>query len=352
MSYLKSGLATALIITTISLGACQSAQKTETSTPTTQPSQTVFENSSKPLKPVASPTADEWVIANEETWIPVVDDLGQHLQAARISFLNQDNKAAATQINDAAAFLEQESHQASSEGKVSLENTIADLKKVALEVENGKIKSIQELDPRFVQAYQADTEHLWIVVDEQYWFPVVEKSVQHWQAAHEDFLKKDYLSAAQNIRKGTAFLKLETHRASGEVKTSLLASVEALDQLAKQVKQGQVQNVKVLDDAFAQGQLTAARFYETKAQQAMSDSQFVKTGYDLKAASHHLEAGAAWIGHQKETGLISALKDSRLVAEQLIEGKKPEVTQIDNAIARLGEQTTTFSREAQSTNTP
>ena len=350
MRYLTSRLAIALMITTIALGACQSAKKTETSpssiTPTAPSSQTASNTASTASKPVASLPTDEWVIEDQEILIPVIDELGQHLRAARLNFLEQDNKAAASEINEAAAFLERESHQVSPAGKATLDKAIAALKNIAGEVKSGKIKSVQELDPSFVQAYQADTEHLWVVLDEQSWFPIVEKSTQYWQVAKEDFLNKDYSRAAQEIRKGTAFLRLEAHHASGEIKSALLASVKEIDQLAKQVKQGQVQNVKLLDDAFAQGHLAATRFYDAKAQQAMSEDQFVKIGYDLKAAAHHLEAGATWLGQEQATDLKAALKDSRLVAEQLIEGKQPEMKQIDHAIASLDEQSQTFSEEA------
>lgn len=285
-------------------------------------------------------------IEDREILIPVIDELGQHLRAARLNFLEQDNKGAADEINQAATFLEGESHQVALEEKAPVNKAIARLRNIASEVESGKIKSVKELDPSFVQAYQADTAHLWILLDEQSWFPVIEKSNQHWGLAKEDFLNQDYSKAAQEMRKGTAFLSLEAHRASGEVKSSLLASVREIDQLAKQVEQGQVQNVKLLDDAFAQGHFTASRFYDAKAQQAMSDNELVRVGYDLKAAAHHLEVGATWISQEQATDLKTALKDSRLVAEQLIEGKQPETSQINHAIALLNEQSHTFSGEA------
>lgn len=351
MRHFTAGLATALIATTMTLGSCQPSKTAETSTPTMQASQ-ADSKSPNPAEVKEVASSDEWVIEDREVWIPVLDELGEHLQAARRSFLKQDTKTAATQINDAAAFLERESNKASTEGKASLGDAIAALKKLASEVKSGTIKSVDELDPIFIRAYQADTEHLWVVVDEQYWFPTVEKSARHWQAARENFLKKDYLKAAREIHKGTAFLKLEVPRASGEIKSALLASVRRLDQLAQEVKQGKVTQIKVLENTFAEAHFTAVRFYDAKAQQATSERKFVKTGYDLKAAAHHLEMGAAWIGREKATGLQAALKDTRLVAEQLIEGRQPESTRIDKAIAVLGQQGKTLSRDAQSANNP
>ncbi|NJO93957.1 MAG: hypothetical protein HC820_05610 [Hydrococcus sp. RM1_1_31] len=235
MRYLIPGLTAAFLLTATSLGACQSVKKTETTASqmqTSQPSQKTPQTAQNvsTQKKIVNSAPDDWIVTEDEVWIPVVDGLGQHLHSARQSFVNRDNKASASQIREAAAFLKRESGRASSQSKAPIEKAIANLEKLAGEVESGKITSVAQLDPVFVEAYQADSEHIWVMVDEQQWFPVVEKPSQHWRNARENFLKKDNQAAAQEIHKGVAFafLKLEAHRASEEEKSALSASAQEL----------------------------------------------------------------------------------------------------------------------------
>jgi serine protease Do len=73
----------------------------------------------------------------------------------------------------------------------------------------------------------------------------------HFRKARASFLEKDSQEAASEIRKGAADLKSEADRTAGKGREILQASIQELEKLADDVKQGTVDSVKKLDDAFA-----------------------------------------------------------------------------------------------------
>jgi hypothetical protein len=75
----------------------------------------------------------------------------------------------------------------------------------------------------------ADRDRDLLVMDESTWYPYIDEPDRHFQNAHAAFLAKDYDKAAQEIRKGEAFVKLEAGHASGDVKHSLNSSAQELE---------------------------------------------------------------------------------------------------------------------------
>ena len=175
----KGILATLIIASTLTLGACQGQKQTKAEAEQPKVSQTT-QNKATPVKATSQDetvTPDGWVVIDNETAIPVADKLGEHLAQARKDYLKGDNQAAAEQMRQGSTFLKQELPKADKQGQTALKQASDDLMKNAALVENGKINSVKDLDKVFATAYQADTEQLWIVADEQDWIPIVEQAI-------------------------------------------------------------------------------------------------------------------------------------------------------------------------------
>jgi hypothetical protein len=159
----------------------------------------------------------------------------------------------------------------------------------------------------------------WTPYEEDIWIVLVDEPEFHFQKAHEFFLKKDFKAAASEIRKGSAFLKLEAGRSTEEGKEALAASADELGKLADDVQKGTVASEKQLKDAFARADHALANHHYLKASEYWAKKDEKKAGHALKAAAQALEHAGAWSGHKLETAAVDVIKGVREAAGKLVE---------------------------------
>jgi hypothetical protein len=338
----KGLLATLLIVSTLIIGACQ--EQKQSSVQAEQPKISQNNQTQAAQNQNDTITPDGWVVADNETFIPVVDKLGEHLRQARQDYLQGDNVAAAAAMREGSTFLKQELPQADSKGKTALNKASEALMKNAALVESDEIASVKELDQVFAKAYQADIEHLWIVADEQEWTPIIEMPQQHWQTAREDYLAQDNLAAAREVRKGAVFLNLEANRTTDQnIKSNLLSSAENLEQLAKNIKEGKVSDVETLNQAFAKGQLAMGQFYESHAKDSESQGKLTTAGREIIGAFHHLQAANSWL-NEDQANLEMAQKEIQAVKDTIGSPNEALSRNLSSAIATVSEQITNLNQ--------
>ncbi|MFA9202027.1 MAG: hypothetical protein ACEQSC_00550 [Candidatus Nanopelagicaceae bacterium] len=337
----KGLLATLLIVSTLTLGACQKQKQSSVQAEQPKISQNNQTKAAQDQNVTIDP--DAWVVADNEIFIPVVDKLGEHLRQARQDYLKGDNIAAALAMRKGSAFLKQELPQADSKSKTAINKASEELIKNAALVKSGEIASVKELDQVFAKVYQANIEHLWIVADEQEWIPIIEMPQQHWQAAKKDYLAKDTKAAAREIRKGAVFLNLEANRTTDQnIKSNLLNSAENLEQLAKNVKEGK-SDVDMLDRAFAKGQLAMGQFYESQAKNSESQGKLTTAGREIIGAFHHLQAANTWLNEDK-ANLEMAQKEINAVKDSMGSPNEALSRNLSNAIATISELITNLNQ--------
>ena len=342
----KGLLATLIIASTLTLGACQAQKQNKAEAEQPKVSQTT-QNKATPVKATnqdETVTPDGWVVVDNETAIPVVDKLGKHLAQARQSYIKGDNENAAIAMREGSDFLKQEIPNVPKENRSALQKASDDLMKNASLVQMGEIDSVKKLDKIFTEAYNADAEQLWIVAEEQDWIPIVEMPQQHWQAAKKDFLNKDNKAAAKEIHKGIAFLNLEANRTTDQsIKSNLSNTVQNLEQLADNVKAGKVSDVKVLDRGFAGGQLAMGQFYDSQAKASESQGELVTAGNEIIAAFHQLQAANTWLG-KDNANLQQAQAEINAVRDNLGSPNEALSRNLSPAIVTVGEQITNLNQ--------
>jgi len=160
----------------------------------------------------------------------------------------------------------------------------------------------------------------WMLVEEDIWINFVDEPGEKFHKARQSFLKKDYKAAAEEIRKGAAFMKLQAARATAEGKKVLTVSIDELEKLATDGEKGTVTSAATLNNAFARAHHALAKHHYLKAMEYKAKGAGTKLGHALKAAAIHLEHGFAWAGHKLEAVSVAVIKDTGLVAGKLIEG--------------------------------
>lgn len=281
---------------------------------------------------IPTKTPDDWMVVEETTFIPVIDDVSRKMIDAQKAYLKKDNKTAAKDIRQCATILSRESSNASAESQKRIQTATKELDQLATELDGNKISSVKRIDAIFVKAHDADIGQRWSVADETIWYPYVEEPDQHFQKARDAFLKRNVKNTAEEIHKGEAFVKLEEVRANGEAKRSLDASTRELSQLADETSKGEIKDVKSLDKVFARADYALALSHRTKAAEGWASKDPTKAGYELRAAAKYLEQGASRAGGDVESGFSAGVKDAHEVAGKLIQGAKVANGDVDKAM--------------------
>ena len=298
---------------------------------------------STPVKPKdqtnTSPQSwNEWIVIKGNHYVPVVDEVGRNIRLARENFLRMDFKSAETETRKAAAILQEELGTGSREEKVQIKAAIRDLDRLADQLDQHTVESLDQMDIVLDKALEADLEHTWKVVGVERWTPLAEAANAHLQLAQQELLKKDFKDAAAEIRKVVGLLRLEAVRSFPEEERELLGSGGDLELLAGEVEKGALSSVKGLDSSFAAAQYALAESHYQNALRdwAMHDS--AGTGHELSASVLDLSAGADWAGRGAEFDSALVVKDAMALSSQLIEGSYGDRTEIAQEIRSVGNE--------------
>lgn len=324
--------------------ACNKSSNTADSTAATASVAATGQSAAK--SEIASKIPEDWVVVQDQDYIPVIDDLSRKLQSARKTFLAKDPAAAATDVRATADLLSKETSGASRGLKENIDVAMKQLSALAADLDSKKTVEPKRFDAVIASAHRADLDSDWLVVDESSWYPYIDEPDRHFQNAHQSFLAKDYDKAAAEIRKGEAFVKLESHRSSGDVKHSLNSSAQELDQLAVDTKKGAVKSVREGDNAFERADRALAQSHEIKAKESWAKRETAQTGYEMKAAALSLVQSAAWAGSEAKSGVSTVVSDTRTLAGKLADGTGYAAEEVDKGIHELGKEISDLGQKA------
>ncbi len=111
------------------------------------------------VKPDPPKAPDGYVTVDEDVLTHFDESPGEHFHKARQSFLKKDFKASAEEIRKGEAFLRLQAAAATEEGKKGLIASIAEIEKLANDVEKGSVTSAKTLDDTFARAHHALAKH-------------------------------------------------------------------------------------------------------------------------------------------------------------------------------------------------
>gem|GEM_PF-2439853 len=146
----------------------------------------------------------------------------------------------------------------------------------------------------------------------------------HFEEARARLAASDPRQAAEHLRIGAAFLKLEAARATAQGREPLVASIRELEKLAEAVEQGAVRAATPLDAAFMRAHYALAGHHCIKAAhrccqvdtlQHQAESQ--RASQDLRAAAKHLERASWWGQQEVDMETRELLQKSHLAANTL-----------------------------------
>jgi hypothetical protein len=168
---------------------------------------------------------------------------------------------------------------------------------------------------------------------------------QTFQKAQKDYLQKDMKAAADEVRKGAAYLKSEAAAAKGKGKEALTASYRELEKLAGELEKGTVKTVKEMQMAFARAYNALATNSHVKSAEAWAKKEYKRAGDELEAAVGELEKGYAWAGQKAEAGTQKVIDDSKALTKKMKEGTIRASAEVNKALKDLEDEIKTFGRK-------
>ena len=341
---MKTMFLSAIVIVLSLLGAACSRSNNDSVIKAAE-SPAVVTDQSHAKSEIASKTPEDWIVVQNEDYIPVIDDLSRKLLSARKAFEMKDLPTAAADVRATADLLSKETSGVSPGLKRNVDVTMKQLNALAADLDSGKTIEAKRFDAVIATAHRADLDRDWLVLDESSWYPYIEEPDRHFQNAHRSFLAHDYQQAAQEIRKGEAYVKLEASRASGDVKQSLSSLAQELGKLADDTKRGTVKDVGEADDSFRRADSALAQSHQIEAKESWAKKETVQAGYEMKAGALLLEQSAGWGGGEAKTAVSAAVKDTRILAGELTEGGRYAVEEVDKGIDELGKAITNLDQK-------
>jgi len=289
-------------------------------------------------KPEIAPKAPAgWIVVQGKEYIPVIDGVSGKLESARKAFMLKDPAAAATDVRATAELLSKQTSGASRELKQNIDVAMKQLHVLATDLDSKKTVGVKQFDAVIATAHHADLASDWLVVDESSWYPYIEEPNRHFWNAHEAFIAKDYDKAADEIRKGEAFLTLEASRASGDAKRSLNLSAQELEKLAVDMTDNRrAKSTVEMDQSWGRADRALAQAHQVQAKGDWQKKETAKAGYEMKAAALNLEESADWAGSEAKTGVSAVVRDTRLMAGKLTAGGEYAAGEVDKGIDDLG----------------
>lgn len=168
---------------------------------------------------------------------------------------------------------------------------------------------------------------------------------QTFQKAKQDYLNKNMDAAAAQIKKGAAFMKEESIKASHKGKEALTESAIELEKLSDDVKKGSVTSVKKVEDAFGRAYHALARDAHVKSTESWAKKESVKAGESLEKTSSYLESGFAWTGRKIETGTKRIMKKSKDLSLTLKEKGSVVAEDVGNNLKEVGKEIEKFGKK-------
>jgi hypothetical protein len=186
----------------------------------------------------------DWLPVDQDVWTIMMGEPQAHLLAAQEDLSNKDAKGAAAEIRRADTFLKIQEKRLAVASK--------QLSELAKDIASGKVISAKEVADTSNRAISAlDHQQALVPVMAGVDTLFEDEANHHLAQAKNRLSKKDNKTAAGDIRKAEAYLKLKAVHASEKTKSELLSSAAELETLAKKVEDGTVTAAKDTEEAFA-----------------------------------------------------------------------------------------------------
>jgi hypothetical protein len=284
-----------------------------------------------PTKPAET---EQWIMGDNERFIPVVSSLEQHLLRAQEAQASHDNKQIAVELRAAADSLQPERKNLIEPVKPDLLAATKNLNQLATQAEVGKT-NMQMLTKASTAAYDADLQSGLPTMQPIQWRNIYRYPMAHFMAAHAE-LSKDSKVATAELRKARSYLDINAARASGTTRISLDARSVDIGSLANQVSAGKVKDPKELDRVASDSARALSEFYYHKSKEAWQRHDAIVTAQWLTASIYNLRQSMYVSGKAFESSETNILAAAEAFAGNVHSNNNVDAKEMDNQLDAAG----------------
>ena len=179
------------------------------------------------------------------------------------------------------------------------------------------------------------------LVEEDAWDGLSDEPGRHMDHARQSYVAIDLPTAAGELRKAAAHLRITACQAAGVSRRTLIRSASELESLALRMEAGSVKSVRELDMAFARALHALAHHHHVMAEKAWMARETQRSGRQLRAAADNLSRAAAWSGRKAQAATGEVIKDTRIISGKLVEGTGFVIDEVGKGLRAFGRQVET-----------
>lgn len=113
-------------------------------------------------RPAAPQAPPGYVLIEEDQWHKLADEPDRHIGRAREAFLTMDARTAAAELRKAAVHVKVAANHAAERGRHALLRSEHELEQTARRIEEGSVKSVEELDFATARALHALSDYQYV----------------------------------------------------------------------------------------------------------------------------------------------------------------------------------------------
>ncbi len=279
-----------------------------------------------------------WIVVKENTFIPVVDNLGERLAAGADAFDDGQLAAAGDELERGAELLDRQRADAGEMAKAELLDAAVDLRGVATDLARGVPPDQEQFDEAVDGAWQAEIDTRWATLVGRDWQPFAREPERYLEMGRAGFAAADLEAASRDFRRAAAFVRMEAARgaAVGE-QERMIASWMDLRELAEEVGSGDVHEVARVDRVLARTAQAVGRVHQLHAAAELQRGDPESAAASLGAATVYVDRALVWSDAPVEPADEAVLADARAAAAQAPGGSEEESQSLSAQIGAVGD---------------
>ncbi len=278
--------------------------------------------------------SEQWIMGDNERFIPVVSSLEQHLLRAQEAQSSHNNKLIAIELRAAAAALQPVRKNFIEPVKPDLLAATKNLDQLATQAEAGKT-DMQMLMKASTAAYDADMQNGLLTMRLDQWRNIYRYPMAHFTVARAT-LSKDVKVATTELRKAKSYLDVNAARASGTSRISLDAKSVDIGSLANQVSEGKVKDPKEIDRLATDTARALSELYYHNSKDAWQKHDAVTSAQWLTASIYNLRQSIYVSGMAIASSETNALAAAETFAGNIHSNNNVDAKEMDNQLAQTG----------------
>jgi hypothetical protein len=307
----KTILVSGLFLFVLVNGCSEKSVKTNVDSVKKQAEPSSVADSDVPLWP------EQWVVVEEDRWIPVTIDLDRDLVTARNAFVRKDHKRVISALEAGITWLKEAKGRAPEKRAGEFDKARTALEKLAAKVKAGDQIPISDFDKGLGQVYPKDMKGLWSAEQIDAVLRFMESPSPHFANARKLLNKKEYDGAADEVRRGADWLALVAlNSEESEDRDALDKTVANLRQVANDIEKGRVASAK-LNSVLSESDRTYAIYFLHWAERAQRDKALKELVAPLTALATRIEAGAEWMGRKLDKGEDETVSKIRIISRDI-----------------------------------